>query len=154
MTVKGRIVCAYARHCAVFLHRSNDVTCLLLPLPSSTIQACRVLHVTLCADYNAAIVLAYSNTIKKYCLKMDVEYTKVSSAFDGVDGWARAVESIKREAATELRGWTVTESLRNSYLQPLRDHGDVLTARLVSWESCLLLTRLHTNSLVSVMSST
>ena len=67
---------------------------------------------------------------------MDAEYSKVSSAADGVDGWVRVVESIVREATTELQGWTVTESLRNTYLQPLHDHGDVLRARLVSLESC------------------
>ena len=152
MTVQGRIVRACARHCAVYLHRSNHTSLSLLSATSSAIQACRVLHVTLCADYNAAIVLAYSNTIKKYCLQMDAQYSKVSSAPDGIDSWMRVVETIVREAATELQGWTVTESLRSSYLQPLHDHGDMLRARLVSWESCLLLTRLHTDSLLSAMS--
>ena len=125
-----------ARHCAVFLHSSNDISLSLFPATSSAMQACRVLHTSLCDDYNAAIVLAYSNTIKKYCLKMDAEYSKVSSAPDGVDGWVRVVETIAREAATELQGWTVTESLSKSYLQPLHNHGDVLRARLVSVESC------------------
>ena len=67
---------------------------------------------------------------------MDAEYSKVSSTPDSVDGWVRVAESIVREAATELQGWTVTESLRSSYLQPLHDHGDVLRTRLVSLESC------------------
>jgi hypothetical protein len=82
-------------------------------------------------------VLAYSTSVKKYCLKMDAEY---SSSLLNLDGWVMVAETIVREAATELQGWTVTDSLRNSYLQPLRDHGDVLRARLVSWESYLLLT--------------
>jgi hypothetical protein len=147
-------VCACARHCAGFVNHSSDVTRKVLPLPLPPIQACRVLHSSLCDDYNAAIVLAYSNTIKKYCLKMDAEYSKASSESDGVDGWVRIVETIVREAATELQGWTVTESLRNSYLQPLHDHGDMLTARLVCLESYLLLTSLHTNlSAMSCISS-
>ena len=124
---------------AVSCHRSNDVLRSLYPpsLPSfsSTIQACRVLHSSLCNDYNAAIVLAFSNSIKKYCLKMDAEYTKASSTSGGgLDGWGRIAESIVRDASTELRGWTISESLRDNYLQPLRDHGDVLSARMVSWE--------------------
>ena len=125
-----------ARHCAVLLHRSNHTSVSLFPAISSAIQACRVLHITLCADYNAAIVLAYSTSVKKFCLKMDAEYSKVSSAHDDFDGWVRAVVNIKREATTELQGWTVTDSLRKSYLQPLHDHGDMLEKRLVSLESC------------------
>jgi hypothetical protein len=150
----GVIVQVCARHCAVFLHRSNYISLSLFPATSCTIQACRVLHITLCADYNAAIVLAYSTSVKKYCLKMDAEYSKVSSAPDGVDGWVRVAESIVREAATELQGWTVTDSLRKSYLKPLHDHGDMLERRLVSLESHLQLSSLHTDSLLSAMSST
>ena len=67
---------------------------------------------------------------------MDAEFSKASYAPDGVDGWVRVAETIVGEAATELQGWTVTESLRKTYLQPLHDHGDVLRARLVSLESC------------------
>ena len=78
---------------------------------------------------------------------MDAEYSKVSSTSQGVDGWMRTAESILREASTELRGWTVTEGLRDSYLQPLRDHGDVLKARLVSWESRYLLVCIATSQL-------
>jgi hypothetical protein len=127
---------ACARHCAVYLHRSDDIFLPLFPATSCTIQVCRVLHSSLCDDYNAAIVLAYSNTIKKYSLKMDAEFSKASSAPDSADGWVSIAESIVSEAATELQGWTVTESLRKSYLQPLHDHGDMLRARLVSLESC------------------
>ena len=105
-----------------------------------TIQACRVLHSSLCDDYNAAIVLAFSNSIKKYCMKMDAEYSKASSTSGGgLEGWGRIAESIVREASTELRGWTISESLRDNYLQPLRDHGDVLSARMVSREWYYLL---------------
>lgn len=130
MTLQG-----CARFCAIFLHRSNDIFLSLLSATSSAIQAFRVLHSSIGDDYNAAIVLAYSNTIKKHCLKMDAQYSKFSSAPDGVDGWVRVVETILREAATELQGWTVAESLRKSYLQPLHDHGDVRRAWLVSLES-------------------
>ena len=136
MTGQGGIVHACARHCAVFLHRYNNISLSLLSATSCTIQACRVLHITLCADYNAAIVLAYSTSVKKYCLKMDAEHSKASSAPDGFDGCVRAVVNIKREATTELQGWTVTDSLRKSYLKPLHDHGDMLERRLVSLESC------------------
>ena len=66
---------------------------------------------------------------------MDAEYSKESSTSEGLDDWVRIIDCIVREASTELRGWTVSESLRDSYLQPLRDHGDALTARLVSHES-------------------
>jgi hypothetical protein len=85
---------------------------------------------------------------------MDTEFSKASSARCNFNGWVRVLETIVREATTELQGWTVTESLRNSYLQPLRDHGDMLAARLVSLESYLPLTSLHTDSQLSAMSST
>lgn len=66
---------------------------------------------------------------------MDAEYSKASSTSGGgLDGWGRIAESIVREASTELRGWTISESLRDNYLQPLRDHGDVLNTRMVSRE--------------------
>ena len=64
---------------------------------------------------------------------MDAEYPTVSSSSACLDGWAGMTESILKEASTELRGWTVSESLRDQYLEPLRDHGDVLNAQLVSW---------------------
>ena len=71
---------------------------------------------------------------------MDAEYTKASSTSGGgLDGWGRIAESIVRDASTELRGWTISESLGDNYLQPLRDHGDVLSARMVSWECHYLL---------------
>ena len=79
-------------------------------------------------------MLAHSSSVKKFCLKLDAEYSKIFSTAEGLDGWVRIVELILREASTELRGWTVNESLRDSYLQPLRDHGDMLKARLVSCE--------------------
>jgi hypothetical protein len=135
----------YARHSAVFLHRSNYISLSLFTATSCTTQAYRVLHSSLCDDYNAAIVLAYSTSVEKYRLKMDAEHSMVSSAPDGVDGWVRVVESIVREASTELQGWTVTDSLRKSYLQPLRDHADMLATRLVSLESYF------NNSLVCIL---
>jgi hypothetical protein len=66
---------------------------------------------------------------------MTQEFVEIPRSPEGVEASVMVVKTILRMAELQVQGWSVTESLRNSYLQPLHDHGDMLRAQLVSLES-------------------
>ena len=99
-------------------------------------KACELLHIAFTAAYDAAAKRSYENTVRSLKSTMSLELVETSRSAEGLEASMRVVESIVSDATIELQGWTVTESLRKSYLQPLHDHGDVLRAQLVSLESC------------------
>ena len=66
---------------------------------------------------------------------MSLEFVEIPRSAQGLEASEMVVKNILRMAELQVQGWSVTESLRNIYLQPLHDHGDMLRARLVSLES-------------------
>ena len=117
-------------------------------------KACELLHIAFIAEYDSAAKRSYKNTVSSLKSTMAQEFVGIPRSPEGRQASVRVVKNILRMAEVQVQGWSVTESLRDTYLQPLYDHGDVLWARLVSLESYLQLTSLHTDSLLSAMSST
>jgi hypothetical protein len=118
------------------------------------VKACKLLHIAFIAEYDAAVKRSYENTVTSLKSTITQEFAGISRSPAGLQAAVRVVRNILTMAEEHVQGWSVTEILRDSYLQPLRDHGDMLWARLVSLESYLPLTSLHTDSLLSAMSST
>ena len=99
-------------------------------------KACNLLLRVFIDDYDAAAKRAYEKTVTRLRSTMTEEFAELPRSPEGQEDSVRIVGNILMRAEVKVQGWTVTESLRNSYLQPLRDHGDMETVRLVSLESC------------------
>ena len=105
-------------------------------------KACERLHIGFITEYDAAARRSYEITVS--CLKsaMTQEFVGIPRSPEGRQASVRVVRNIFWTAEVQVQGWTVTEILRDIYLRPLYDHGDMLWARPVSLESYLQLTTL------------
>ena len=99
-------------------------------------KACKILHIAFIAEYDSAAKRSYENTVTSLKSTMSQEFVEIPRPPEGRQASVRVVKNILRTAEVQVQGWSVTESLRDTYLQPLHDHGDELWARLVSLESC------------------
>jgi hypothetical protein len=117
-------------------------------------KACKILHIAFTAAYDAAAKRSYEDTVSSLKSTMSLEFVGIPRSPEGRQASVRVVKNILRTAEVQVQGWSVTDSLRKSYLKPLYDHGYMLARRLVSLESYLQLSSLHTDSLLSAMSST
>jgi hypothetical protein len=99
-------------------------------------KECNLLPIAFIAKYDAVAKSSYENTVASLKSTMTHKFVEIPRSTEGLEASVMVVENILRTAELQVQGWSVTESLRNSYLQPLHDHGDVLRARLVSLESC------------------
>jgi hypothetical protein len=115
------------------------------------VKACKLLHISFIAEYDAAAKRSYESTVTSLKSTMTQEFAGISRSPAGLEAALRVLRNILRTTEVQVQGWTVTEILRDIYLQRLYDHGDMLWAGLVSLESYLLIISLH--SLLSAMSS-
>ena len=99
-------------------------------------KACEILHIAFTAAYDAAAKRSYENIVTSLKSAMSLEFVGIPKTPEGRRTSVRVVKNILRTVEVQVQGWTVTEILRDTYLQPLHDHGDMLRTRLVSFESC------------------
>jgi hypothetical protein len=99
-------------------------------------KECNLLPIAFMAKYDTAAKSSYENTVTNLKSTMTQEFVEIPRSPAGLAASVGIVKNILRMAELQVQGWSVTENLRKSYLQPLHDHGDVLRTRLVSLQSC------------------
>ena len=90
------------------------------------------LYIAIEAEYDAAVERSYKKLVESFCLSMTAAFFEIYGTPGAPDAWIQVVNGYIREVLRQTQGWTVSVILRERYLQPLRELGNVLKERLVS----------------------
>lgn len=90
-----------------------------------------VLHKALCAEYEAAIDIAFTETVRKSCGLMDAEFQSLTPTPSSHAQWKVRAAAIYGSAEQSVSLWTLNPDDVETLLQPIRIHGDMLAKDLV-----------------------